>query len=155
MNRFTEAPLDSFKFWGVLSYFTLCVTDNWPWLTSLHYPQTFSWANLKFSTLNMFSKVPRAQIKKVINFIFWSDVHWYGLALFLHDIDELKCYNSILFKLRPLKWGGKSFFSHSVKNVLGMLLRYSEAVVRRIRKMCKKTTLPESLFKQSCRRQGH
>ena len=55
----------------------------WVWLTSLHYLQTFSWA--KLSTLDMFSKVPRGQIKKVINFAFWSNIYWYGLALFLHD----------------------------------------------------------------------
>ena len=75
--------------------------------------QTFSWA--KLSTVNMFSKVPRGEIKKVVNFAFWSNRYWYGLALLLHDIWWIEMlYNSVSFKLRSLKWGGKSFFSYSV-----------------------------------------
>ena len=77
----------------------------------MHYPQTFSWA--KLLTLNMFSKVPCGRIKKVINFAFWFDIRWYGLALYSYMLfDELKCYSSASFKLRSLKWGGKSFFSY-------------------------------------------
>ena len=45
-------------------------------------------------------------------------------------LDELKCYNSVSFKLMSSKRGGKSFFSHSVWNVFGILLRYSEAVAK-------------------------
>ena len=48
----------------------------------------------------MFSEVPRGQIKKVINFAFWVDIHWYGLALYSYMIfDELKCYSSVSFKV--------------------------------------------------------
>ena len=63
-------------------------------------------------TLNIFSKVPGGQIKKVMNFNLWFGIHLNGLALFL----------------RSLKWGGKrseyscshfSFFSH-----FKMLLTY-------------------------------
>ena len=84
MNRFTEAPRDNFKFGGILNYFTLCLTDNLTMTNFFTLPPKFSWA--KLLTLNMFSKVLRGQIKKVINFAFWSNIYWYGLALFLHDI---------------------------------------------------------------------
>ena len=68
--------------------------------------------------------------------------------------DELKCYNSVSLKPRSLKWGGKSFFSYSVENVLGISLRYSEAVVQRIRKIYRKTTLSESFFKEKLQAAG-
>ena len=42
------------------------------------------WA--KLLTLNIFSEVPRGQIKKVLSFTLWFDLHWYGLASFLHAV---------------------------------------------------------------------
>ena len=83
MNRFTEASRDNFKFGGILNYFTLCLTDN---LTMANFLTLLTLPTLLLTFLNMFSEVPRGQIKEVINFAFWSDIHWYGLAIFLHDI---------------------------------------------------------------------
>ena len=62
------------------------------------------------------------------------DIAWlYSYILMLFD--ELRCYNSVTSKLRPLKCRGKESeyrcFSHLVLNALGILLRYSEAIVRR------------------------
>ena len=65
----------------------------------------------------------------------WFDEHWFGLALFLHDIWWIEMSYSVSFTLGSLNWGGKSFFSHLVWNALGIILRYSEEVVRIIRKM--------------------
>ena len=41
LNRFTEAPRDSFKFGGNLSYFTLYLTDNLTMTNFFFYPLTF------------------------------------------------------------------------------------------------------------------
>ena len=82
LNRFTEAPRDNFKFGGNLSYSTLYLTDNLAMTNFFLYPLTFRWA----LTLNIFSKVPRGQIKKVMNFTFWFDIYLNGLALFLHVV---------------------------------------------------------------------
>ena len=38
LNRFAEAPRDSYKFGGNLSYFTLYLTDNLAMANFLHYP---------------------------------------------------------------------------------------------------------------------
>ena len=67
MNRFTEAPRDNFNFWGNLSYFNLSLTDNLTMTNFLHYPPTF-W-EAKTLPLNVLSKHPRGQIKKVMNFV--------------------------------------------------------------------------------------
>ena len=106
MNSFTKATRDNFKFRGNLNYFTLRLTNNFTMtVTSLHYPQTIRL--VKLLTLNMVSKVPRGQIKKVFNFVLWFDIHWYGLSLLLNTVDELKCYNWVSCKLWSLKWRGK------------------------------------------------
>ena len=65
LNRFTENPPDNFKLRGNLS-FTLCLKDNLTMTNFLHYLPTLRWAELLI--LNMFSKVLRGQIKKVMNF---------------------------------------------------------------------------------------
>ena len=65
----------------------------------------------------------------------WFDEHWFGLALFLHDIWWIEMSYSVSFTLGSLNWGDKSFFSHLVWNALGIILRYSEEVVRIIHKM--------------------
>ena len=139
MNRFTEAPRDNFKFGGILNYFTLSLTDNLAMTNCFTLPP-FSWA--KLSALAMFSKVPRGQIKKVTNFTLWFDIHLIWLSFIL----TWYLMNWVSFKLRSLKSGGKSF-------TVGILMRYSEAVVQTIHKIYRKTTVPESLLKQSCRRQ--
>ena len=82
MNRFSRAPRDKLKFGGNLSYFSSCLIDNLAMTNFLHYPLTFNWAKLLI--LDMFSKVPRGQIKKVTSFTLWFDLHSYGFALFLH-----------------------------------------------------------------------
>ena len=85
MSKFTKAPRDNFKFGGNLSYFTLRLTGNLAMTNFLYYPQTYiRWAKLLI--LNMFSNVPRGQVKKVMNFALWSDIRWYGLALFLDAV---------------------------------------------------------------------
>ena len=81
LNRFTEAPRDNFKFEGNLRYFTLYLTDNLRMTNFWNHFLNFSWAYLL--TLNIFSKVPRGQTKKVMNFTLWNDIHFNGLALFL------------------------------------------------------------------------
>ena len=86
LNRLSEAPCDNVKFGGNWSYFTLYLTDKLTMTNFLLYlyPLTYRWA--LHLTLNIFSKVPHGQIKKVMNFTFWSDIHLNGLALFLHDV---------------------------------------------------------------------
>ena len=87
LNRFSEAHHDNFEFGGNKSYFSLCLTDNLTMTKFLHYsppspPSTFNWA--KRLTSNMFSEDTLGQIKKVRIFALRFDMHWYGLALFLH-----------------------------------------------------------------------
>ena len=85
LNRFTEAARDNFKFGGNLSFFTLYLTDNLTMTNFLLYPLTFTWANINLN-LNILSKVPIGQIKKVMNLTFWFDIYLNGLALFSHVV---------------------------------------------------------------------
>ena len=84
LNMFTEAARDILKFWGNLSFFTLYLTDNLAMTNFLLYPLTFTWANINLN-LNILSKVPRGQIKKVMNLTFWFDIYLNGLAFFLRE----------------------------------------------------------------------
>ena len=79
LNRFTEAPRYNFKFGGNLSYFALYLTDHLTMTNFFLYPVTFRWA----LTLNIFSKVPRGQIKKVneLHFLIWSAFKWLSFIL--------------------------------------------------------------------------
>ena len=60
--------------------------------------------------------------------------------------DELKCWSHQIEELSDQYVSLLSFFSHLVYNALGILLWYSEAVVRIIRKIYRKTTVPDSFY---------
>ena len=68
-------PLDST---ALLALFYLCLIDNFTMTNFLHYPKTFKRAKLM--------TCPRGQIKKVMNFALYFDIHWYGLALLLQAV---------------------------------------------------------------------
>ena len=68
-------PLDST---ALLALFCLCLIDNFTMTNFLHYPKTFKRAKLM--------TFPRGQIKKVMNFALYFDIHWYGLALLLQAV---------------------------------------------------------------------
>ena len=68
-------PLDST---ALLALFYLCLIDNFTMTNFLHYPKTFKRAKLM--------TFPRGQIKKVMNFALYFDIHWYGLALLLQAV---------------------------------------------------------------------
>ena len=74
-------------------------------MTNLHYPQLL--AELKLLSLNMFSKVPRGQIKKVKNFTLWFDAHSYGLVFLILACCLMNWKVIAWLKVRSLKWGGK------------------------------------------------
>ena len=76
LNRFTEAPRDSFKFGGNLSYFTLYLTDNLTMTNFFLYPLTFRWA----LTLNIFSKVPHGESYE-LHFLIWFTFKWFSFIL--------------------------------------------------------------------------
>ena len=128
MNRFTEAPRENFKFGGNFSYFTFCFTYNLT-MTNLHYPQLL--AELKLLSLNMFSKVPRGQIKKVRNFTLWFDVHSYGLVFLILACCLMNWNVVVWLKVRSLKWGKWSEYRCS--HFLTVKVRRS--VARRIGKI--------------------
>ena len=68
-------PLDST---ALLALFYLCLIDNFTMTNFLHYPKTFKRAKLMTFL--------RGQIKKVMNFALYFDIHWYGLALLLQAV---------------------------------------------------------------------
>ena len=62
-----------------------------------------------------------------MNFGLWFDIYWFDhshMALFFMLFDELKCYNTVSFKLRSLKWRAEYRFLHSSHIYFKMLLAY-------------------------------
>ena len=137
MKNVSKALRDNFKFGGNFSYFSLCLTDNLTMTNFLHYHQLLSELN-KCLTLNMFSEVPRVQIKKVM--IFAYDLIWIFMAWLCFYM--LMLFDELMFVHLHLSWGyenvevsGQSivafiFLTFSFK-CSWHILRYSEAIIRK------------------------